>query len=280
MLGVGPGALSSDAMMMGIDPMRQREMMEESLEAIVPLLRGERVTRKTDWYTLADARLQHVGYTRPHPEVAVAAMSSPAGPKAAGRFGAGLLSIGATTDTGFMALQEAWRIAEQEAQRHGQTVHRRQWRLVGPMHIAETREQAIQNVRWGLPDWVYYYTNVIALPFELPDTLEGQIDALNATGYAVIGTPDDAIRQIERLQQQCGGAGAYLQMVVNWADFPQTLRSYELFARYVVPHFNGMNTARADSMHWVTDNREAFMGAVRKAKQKATQDYVARRGSD
>src|SRR5213593_4920843 len=38
MLGVGPGALPSDAHMMGIDPMRQRDMMEESLEAIVALL--------------------------------------------------------------------------------------------------------------------------------------------------------------------------------------------------------------------------------------------------
>ena len=35
MIGVGPGALPSDAYMMGIDPVRQRDMMEESLEAIL-----------------------------------------------------------------------------------------------------------------------------------------------------------------------------------------------------------------------------------------------------
>src|SRR3954465_6960960 len=58
MLGVGPGALPSDAFMMGIDPIRQREMMEESLEAILALLAGdELVTRTTDWFTLSDARL-------------------------------------------------------------------------------------------------------------------------------------------------------------------------------------------------------------------------------
>ena len=41
MFGVGPGALPSDAFMMGIDPAKQRDMMEESLEAILPLLAGE-----------------------------------------------------------------------------------------------------------------------------------------------------------------------------------------------------------------------------------------------
>src|SRR2546430_7681307 len=35
MFGVGPGALPSDAYMLGIDPMRQREMMDESLETIL-----------------------------------------------------------------------------------------------------------------------------------------------------------------------------------------------------------------------------------------------------
>src|SRR5256886_4672731 len=80
MLGVGPGALPSDAFMMGIDPMRQREMMEESLEAILALLAGdELVNRTTDWFTLSDARLQLRPYTHPCFEVAVAAPISPSG---------------------------------------------------------------------------------------------------------------------------------------------------------------------------------------------------------
>src|SRR5437773_5174388 len=41
MFGVGPGALPSDAFMMGIDTNRQREMMEESLQAIVALLTSD-----------------------------------------------------------------------------------------------------------------------------------------------------------------------------------------------------------------------------------------------
>src|SRR5882762_3750793 len=80
MFGVGPGALPSDAYMMGIDPARQRDMMEEALEAILLLLRSdEPVTYETDWFTLRDARLQLRPYQDPHFEVAVAAQVSPSG---------------------------------------------------------------------------------------------------------------------------------------------------------------------------------------------------------
>ncbi|MCH9046380.1 MAG: LLM class flavin-dependent oxidoreductase, partial [SAR324 cluster bacterium] len=170
---------------------------------------------------------------------------------------------------------EAWAICEDEARKHGRTVHRGNWRLVGPMHIAETREQAIENVRFGLEKWCYYYTKVIALPFQLPDTFDGQVRALTESGFAVIGDPDDAIAQIERLQQQSGGAGGYLQMANNWADFAPTLRSYELIARYVMPRFQGMNASREASMNWVSDNRDAILGAGRAAREKATRDYQA-----
>src|SRR5580658_7212566 len=104
MFGVGPGALPSDAIMMGIDIAKQRDMMDEALDVLVPLLRGETVTRKTTWFTLDQARLQMTPYTRPSVEIAVASQVSPTGARAAGRHGVGMLSIGATTAGGFNAL--------------------------------------------------------------------------------------------------------------------------------------------------------------------------------
>src|SRR5439155_760550 len=104
MFGVGPGALPSDAFMLGIDPIRQREMMDESLDTMLALFTSEEpITRETDWFTLRHARLQLRPYTRPHMEMAVAATVSPAGPRAAGKYGLGLLSIGATTARGWGA---------------------------------------------------------------------------------------------------------------------------------------------------------------------------------
>ena len=81
MIGVGPGALPSDAFMMGIDPAKQRDMMEEGLEAMLLLLEGdEPVTMETEWFKLVGARLQMRPYQRPYPEVAVAAQVSPGRP--------------------------------------------------------------------------------------------------------------------------------------------------------------------------------------------------------
>jgi limonene 1,2-monooxygenase len=278
LFGVGPGALPSDALMMGVDPLRQRDMMDEALGVIVPLLRGEVVSHAGGWFTLTDARIQLPPYSRPQVEMAVAAMSSPAGPRAAGKYGLGLLSIGATTVQGYMALGTAWQICEEMAREHGQSVSRDRWRLVAPVHVAETRAQALTNVRHGLADWVRYYTEVIALPFELSGDLDQRVRQLIASGYAVIGTPDDAVAQIERLQQQSGGFGCLLQMAHNWADWPQTLRSYELIARYVMPRVQGLNAGRQASMDWAGANRGAFMGAVRQAKGQAMERHLAERG--
>jgi limonene 1,2-monooxygenase len=281
LFGVGPGALPSDALMMGIDPLKQRDMMDESLSVLVPLLEGETVSHQASWFTLANGRLQVPRFTRPRVEMAVAAQMSPAGPKAAGKYGLGMLSIGSTTGKGYMALAEAWGIVEEMAALHRRQVSRAGWRLVGPMHLAETREQAIENVRFGLMDWVRYFSEVLALAFvdPAPADFDGMIRAMTESGYAVIGTPDDAIRQIERLAAQSGGFGCFLQLAHNWADWPQIQRSYELMARYVMPRFQSLNPNRQASYDWAGANRTEFLGAVRQAKANAAEQFAAERKS-
>ena len=279
MFGVGPGALPSDAFMLGIDPMNQRDMMEESLEAILALLDGsEPVTREASWFTLRNARLQLRPYTHPRFEVAVAAQISPAGPRAAGRFGLSLLSIGATSAGGFDVLGSHWQVMEERATEFGTDVDRRKWRLVGPMHIAETEEQARADVKYGLTQWVDYFERVAALPLA-PGTLDPDkmVDALMETGFAVVGTPAMAIAQIERLVAQSGGFGTYLLMAHEWADRQATLKSYELFAREVVPHFKGTLASLESSRDWAAENRPEFIGAVGGAIMQAISDHHAER---
>jgi len=262
MFGVGPGALPSDAFMMGIDPMDQRTMMDEALAALVPLLRGETVTMETKWFTLRNAQLQLRSYTRPHVEIAVASQVSPSGARAAGKYGLSLLSIGATSTGGFNALASNWAICEGKAREHGQEVDRNRWRLVGPMHIAETREQARRDVRFGLEAWLDYFRRVAALPLAPEGNIDDAVDAMNATGFAVIGSVEDAIAQLERLQNQSAGFGCFLQMAHEWADRAATLKSYELIARYVMPRFQGALEGTVKSRDWAADNRPEFIGTA------------------
>ena len=267
MFGVGPGALPSDAFMMGIDVARQRDMMDEALAALVPLLRGETVTMETDWFRLRDVRLQLRPFTKPHVEIAVASQVSPSGARAAGKYGISLLSLGATTTGGFNALASNWEICETKAAEHGRVADRNRWRLVGPMHVAETREKARENVKFGLAAWLDYFRRVAALPLAPEGPIEDAVDALNATGFAVIGTVEDAIAQIERLRAQSGGFGCLLQMAHEWADREATMKSYELIARYVMPRFQDALEGTEASRDWAAENRPTFIGAAVQAIQ-------------
>lgn len=279
MLGVGPGSLPSDAFMMGITVAKQRDMMDEALDVIVPLLRGEKVTAKTEWFELKDAQLQMTPWSRPSVEIAVASQVSPTGATAAGRHGLGLLSIGATSAGGFNALSSNWAICEDTAKDNGKTIDRNQWRLVGPVHIAETREKARENVRFGLEQWLYYFREVAALPLAPTDGSD-PVDALIASGMAVIGTPDDAIAQIERLQAQSGGFGCFMQLAHNWANWENTQRSYELMARYVFPKFQQLNDNRESSLNWARDNRPTFMGEAMMAVGSRVAQHVEKKGTE
>jgi limonene 1,2-monooxygenase len=279
MFGVGPGALPSDALMMGIEPVKQRDMMDEALDVIVRLLKGETVTHKTDWFELNEARLQLTPFTRPHLEIAVASQVSPTGARAAGKHGVGLLSIGATSAGGFNALASNWAIAEEQAKARGTSVDRNAWRLVGPMHVAETTEKARENVRFGIHKWIAYFRDVAALPL-VGEGDDDPVDMMIASGMAVIGTPDDAIAQIERLQSQSGGFGCFLQMAHNWADWRETQRSYELIARHVAPRFQGSNVNRDLSYARVGAGREAAMGQARAAVGASIFKHIQEKGTE
>jgi len=279
-LGVGPGLLPSDAMMLGIEPRQQRRMMGEALDVILRLLRGEVVTEKTDWFDLRDARLHLTPYSRPHLEVAVAASVTPSGPRTAGRYGISMLSPAATTQGGFNALAYHWGMVEETAAEHGQCVGRDRWRLAGWCHVAETREQARRDVLFGLPDFLHYFQRVVALP-GIPETgaPDECLDAMVNMGVAVVGTPDDLIAQIDRLEEQSGGFGAFLSIGHDWANREATRRSYELIARYVMPRFQDASAFTTRSMEWVQANRMPFLGAATQGVMEAIQQDAAERSA-
>lgn len=233
---------------------------------------------ETDWFVLRDARLQLRPYSRPCFEIGVAAQVSPAGPRAAGRFGAALLSLGATTAGGFDVLGAHWKTCEERAAQFGRSVDRRRWRLVGPMHIRETEEQARADVEHGLADWLGYFQEVAALPIApQADDPNQLVEAMNASGIAVVGTPEMAVAQIERLIEQSGGFGTYLFMAHEWADRQATLASYELFARQVMPAFQGSAERTVRSRNWAAERRPEFIGAAIGAVGKAITDHQAER---
>ncbi len=278
MLGLGPGALPSDAAMIGLDMPTTRELLEDATDVIVRLLRSdEPVTFRNDRWVLSDARLHLRPYTHPHMEVAIAAVASPSGPRLAGRYGLGLLSIGATMAAGFDVLGHHWNVMEERAAHYGTTVDRKAWRLVGLMHIAETREQAYRDVEHGIVPWFKYFQETAAFPqmdVGKGGNIREYIEFVNQSGIGTIGTPDDAGEQIERLWKQSnGGFGAYLQLTHDWAAPDRKWRSYELFARHVIPQFQGQSASTLAAAARASAAREELAKSNLAAVEASTAKY-------
>ena len=273
MFGVGPGALVHDALKIGVKASEQRRMMNQSLDVIMKLFAGDTVTEKNDWYDLNAARLQVPPYTQPRMEMAVAASRSPAGALAAGRHGLGMISIGGTSAAAMEHHANNWNLYAETARANGHQPHRRNWRLVTLIHVAETREKARENVRHGLDEFRNYFADVATFPI-IPGDVGDAYTYLVESGSACIGTPDDAIAFIENLQKGSGGFGVIMELAQNWADWDQTKRHYELMARYVHPHFQGSRELRVESYAFARDHHDEFVGQSSAAVQ-AEIDRVA-----
>jgi limonene 1,2-monooxygenase len=239
MFGAGPGQLAQDAQMLGIETETQRPRMEEALQIMLRLFAGERVTHQSDWITLRDAELQHLPFS--DFEVAVTAIVSPTGPKLAGRLGLSLLSLGSVNPAVIELLAEHWRVLATEAEASGHVADRSNWRLLGQVFVADTMDAAIEEVGYGLEAMLEHGSRIQpgVPPFQKPPSIRRLVEDLNESGGFVIGTPDMAVRYIERMREKSGGFGCLLMMGGDLARWPAMLRHYELMAEEVIPHFTG-----------------------------------------
>lgn len=278
MLGVGPGALASDAYMFGIDSTKQREMMDESLGVIMRLFKEtEPFSVKGSWFELNEASLQLRCYQEPHLPVVVASVQSPAGVTAAGKHGAGVISLSVPRDmVRKTTLKDQWTIAEESAAEHGQTVDRNEWRLSVGCHLAESRKEAFEDIRLGSSRVVTeYFGNTLG--HEIPDVPSDQIvDFMTENNQWIVGTPDDCIAGINRLLEASGGFGGLLIRVEDWAPREKILKSYELLARYVMPQFQGSLVGIQTSNQWAADIKDSLQVNRKAALQAAETAYQER----
>jgi limonene 1,2-monooxygenase len=286
MLGVGPGALLSDAQMLGIVPTRQREMMEESLDIIMRLLtEPDPITYRSDWFELSNATLHLRPYSKPHFPIAVASVQSPAGVTLAGKHGAGVLTLAISTgQRGAVDPKAQWAIAEDTAAKHGKTMDRAEWRLVTPLHVAPTRREAIADIKTGALEFLNkYWEDALgngrgSLP--RPNDPDTMVEQLIETGQWIVGSPDDCVASIQRLQEITGGFGGLMFRAQEHATPEKIRQSYELFARYVAPRFQSSLESLDQSYNRVVANvaetRKQNEAAIERAHQTYEQGQAKR----
>lgn len=282
MLGCGPGALSADAHMLGIETTTQRKRMVEGVKAIIRLFTEQGgITVDGSWFKLNDAHLQVKPFQQPHMPIFVASTISPSGMVAAGELGCGVLSVASYAQGGLDELKKRWAMAEETAAENGKTVQRRDWRLVFPCHLADSKKEALDQIRDGANLWIQeYFVKTLGAKIQFEEypnqpVEEMTIDKMVARGGVIIGTPDDAIARIKELQELSGGFGGILLLAHEWADRASTLRSFELWARYVAPALQNRGLAQVEfSNQWARENRDMLFGKSMAGVLNAIQDYA------
>ena len=275
MFGAGPGALPSDARMFGIAPVDLRPRMDEALDCIVALLRGETVTKKTAWFELNEARLSVGCYSKPTMELAVAAIRSPAGALAAGRHGASLLVLTGVDDASLKHHLGNWKIYEETCARHGHVADRSRWQFALQIHLAESREQARKDVDYGIEKWIGYANDIVPAPNPPPRGLADPAGWMVDNERAIIGTPDDAVAKIEHMLEITGGFGGVLVFAQDWANWQATQRSLQLIAEEVRPKLNRSNLLRQASYDRNAPNKDENRALAQTGIEAAQARYTA-----
>jgi limonene 1,2-monooxygenase len=113
-----------------------------------------------------------------------------------------------------------------------------------------------------------------AVAYPTPDEAVDQM-AFADGAAAVVGTPDDLVKVIRDLVKVTGGFGTVIGFAHDWASRPNTLKSWDLVARYVIPEVNGFLDAYRSSREHVIGHRDVFERAGQAVLSKIMENEKA-----
>ena len=217
MFGAGPGLLASDALMLGIDPNTQRDRMAEALDVIL------RFFQRRDRHR--EDRLVHLRQrSRASASVYTAASR--------GRGGQRGHAVGRTAgrqvrpqhdlrrgDQSVRLRRAGGQLADRQRHRRRAGTHDGS-RAAAPGRADAHRRnsaKAFENCRFGFERYLGYLNN--NQPRFIVPSGQDAAEWFVENKFGVIGTPDDAIALIERLQAKQGEFGVFLHQAHNWADW-------------------------------------------------------------
>jgi limonene 1,2-monooxygenase len=261
-LGVGPCNLVTDKKLFGLTNNKLYPMLAESVDIIVRLLESpEPIDYEGRFWNFKNMRLQLRSYQQPRLPLAVASSGNPMSAELAGKYGMLLLSPAGKN----RRPPEQWQRVEAAAAKNSVAASRDNWRMATCVYLAETREEAWADVEEGIRrDMEYFFAIGLKAPYEsYPGQPAHEITPRSGADRRdwIIGTPDDAIAQIERLQAETGGFGGLMLTTHEWTGTEKLRRSLELFARYVMPHFRGHTRGYRDE--WQRLQQAATEGGVK-----------------
>ena len=203
MFGSGPGALPSDARTLGIDPMVQRDRQDEALSVIIPLLRGEeRFSYKSEWFELNEARAPDPAGAGGHAD-GRRVVDLAVGHEARRQVRHGRAVDRLELHRGHLRrCRRSGASPRRPPTKHGQTVDRKNWRVMMAFHLAESKEQARNEAVDGLQRWHNEY-NVYTLGRPNATAVDDKWELLDqTTGGGAVGAGAAVDRHARRARRR------------------------------------------------------------------------------
>ncbi len=252
--GIGAGSFIGDFKAFGVDASigEHRDLMNESLDFILDLWNDPKPGnyKNTKWSFTVPERMEDVGlgvytkpYQKPHPPIAVAGITEKSESlKTAGKNDWIPMSINFVPQK---SLKGHWESYEEGAKEAGIVADRSKWRIARDIYVAETTEQAIEDVKNGTlaRDFTDYF-------FKLIPKIRGNLDIFKTDksmtdeevtidymikNLWIVGSPEDVTRQIKELYDYVGGFGVLLIMGHEWKPLDKWQNSMNLLVNEVIP---------------------------------------------
>lgn len=194
----------------------------------------------------------------------------------AGKHGATPLTLTfARSPGGFLhnSLKDLWDIGVEAGAQYGHEMKRENWGLVMHVFLAESRKEARDIARHasGLLQREYFEKTIGMTPSD--GSSDEIMDRMVEEGIWCIGTPDDLVEAIHRLDEMSGGFGSLILLATEVGTREQVMHSYELIARYVMPRFQGSLDSLQASQDFFRGIRGDLANERERALKLAGTDY-------
>ena len=250
----GPGSVTADQELYGLDPKNGSDMTEEAVEIILKLWASDPPYEFDGKYWKIQLK-KYVDYEtgigfiqkplqRPHPPIYAPAMSrnSPT-MRMAGRRGFRPMGHSLVTAN---VLADNWKTYEESVVAAGRQPDRADWGILRSIFIADTTREAVQRARTNSLGKNFEYIGrlfdkglgrkIYKRDLDMPDS-ECNLDFL-MTEQIIAGDVDEVLRRLVRMIDETGMFGSLILMSYDWDDKASWLRSMELFDRELMPALN------------------------------------------
>jgi alkanesulfonate monooxygenase SsuD/methylene tetrahydromethanopterin reductase-like flavin-dependent oxidoreductase (luciferase family) len=250
----GPGSVTADQELYGLDPKNGGAMSEEAVEIILHLwatdppyeFAGKYWTIQLKKYVDYETGIGfvHKPLQHPHPPISAPAMSrnSPT-MRMAGRRGFRPMGHSLVTAN---VLADNWRTYEESALEAGRQPNRADWGILRAIFLADTTKEARQRARTNSLGKNFEYIGrlfdkglgrkIYKRDLDMPDS-ECNMDFLMEE-QIIAGDVDEVLRRLLAMMEETGPFGNLILMSYDWDDKASWLRSMELFAHELMPALN------------------------------------------